>query len=73
MLLMVKILLQIRMKNLSADSTSTLWLVGAGSKGKKTYLSRLLRISKKTQHQHAAILSVWRQITVQADYICKMA
>lgn len=64
--------MQIRMKELNADTAGTFWLVGAGSKGNKTYLSRLLTISRSTQHQHTAILSVWRQITVQADNIHKM-
>lgn len=64
--------MQIRTKDLSADTAGIFWLVGAGSKGNKTYLSRLLTISRDTQHQHTAILSVWRQITVQADNIRNM-
>lgn len=65
-------LMQVRMRDLSADTTGTFWLVGAGSKGNKTYLSRLLTISRSTQHQHTTILSVWRQMTVQSDNINKM-
>lgn len=65
-------LVQIRMKDSRADTTGTFWLVGAGSKGNKTYLSRLLTISRSTQQQQTAILSVWIQITVWADNMHKI-
>lgn len=64
--------MQIRMKDLNADTAGTFWLLGVCSKENKTYLSRLLTISRSTQHQHTAILSVWRHITAQTDNIHKM-